>query len=52
MHDDPHDRPLVRLIIDARDVAQIAIEEGWGRQWDGEGKRPVNWGDPEVAFDV
>lgn len=39
---DKYGRVLGRLTIDGRDVAEIAIAEGWGRPYDGRSK-PEGW---------
>lgn len=36
---DRYGRALARLEVDGRDVATIAIDEGWGRSYSGRGQR-------------
>jgi len=43
------DRDLAVLVVDGRDVAQIAKQEGWGCEYWGE-KKPVDWGRRETPF--
>ncbi len=39
-HLDKYRRPLGRLSLSGEDVAAIAIREGWGHPYDGDGPRP------------
>ena len=52
----PHSQPTAGrdrypavLLIDGRDVAQIAKREGWGLEYWG-GKKPVDWGRRDTPF--
>jgi endonuclease YncB( thermonuclease family) len=43
------DRYPAVLLIDGRDIAEIAKREGWGREY-WSGRKPVDWGLRETPF--
>ena len=45
-----HNRRFGRLYLDEVDVAEIAIEEGWGVKWDRDNR--VDWDDPAQPFNI
>lgn len=47
---DRWDRPLVQLFVDGRDIADIAIEEGWARRYE-KGRKPA-WHKPSEHFSI
>jgi endonuclease YncB( thermonuclease family) len=44
----PRARRSARLIIDGKDVADTAIEMGWGRPY--RERKSTDWGNPRIAF--